>query len=234
MDRLTAAYKQFAERIDALSLRERGMVFAGVLGILFAIVNSAVFPRLQAEEKALQTTLNAKQQQVAALQAYIREAAARHGTDPNAAARARIASLKKLIDGQAGVSGVVSPAEMAKLVRAVLARHGSVSLVRLQNVPAEPFGDNKGPAITPNAIPGGTLAKPTPVNTEFAPILYKHGVRVEVEGRYPDLVSYLQSLERLPWRVMWGEVELSVEKHPTSRLTIVLYTLSADRAWIGM
>ena len=232
MDRVTAAYKQFAERIDALSLRERGMVFVGVLGLLFALVNTTVFPRLQAEEKALQTALTAKKQQIVALQTYIREAAERHGSDPNALTRARIASLKKLLDGQADVGGVVAPAEMAKLVRAVLAQHGSVSLVRLQNLPAEPFGEK--PAATPNGKPGVAPAQPLSVSTSLTPTLYRHGVRVEVEGRYPDLVSYLQSLERLPWRVMWGEVELSVEKHPTSRLTIVLHTLSADRAWIGM
>ena len=231
MNRIVAGYKQLAERIDALSLRERGMVFVGVLGLLFALVNTTVFPRLQAEEKALRDTLAAKQTQVAAMQTYIRDAAERHGTDPNAAARTRIAALKKLLEGQAGMSGVVSPSEMAKLVRLVLAQHGSVSLVRLQNLPAEPVGNaNNGELKTPAA----PTAQPMPVNANAGASLYRHGVRVEVEGRYADLVSYLQSLERLPWGVMWDEVQLSVEKHPTSRLSIVLYTLSAERSWIGM
>lgn len=231
MNRIVAGYKQLAERIDALSLRERGMVFVGVLGLLFALVNTTVFPRLQAEEKILRDALAAKKTQVAAMQGYIRDAALRHGGDPNAVARTRIAALKKLLDGQAGVSGVVAPSEMAKLVRLVLAQHGSVSLVRLQNLPAEPFGNAKNGEQTTPAAP---TMQPLAVSANAAATLYRHGVRVEVEGRYADLVSYLQSLERLPWSVMWDEVQLSVEKHPNARLSIVLYTLSAERSWIGM
>lgn len=234
MNRIVAGYKQLAERVDALSLRERGMVFVGVLGLLFALVNTTVFPRLQAEEKALRDTLAAKQTQVAAMRTYIRDAAERHGGDPNAAARTRIAALKKLLEGQAGVSGVVAPSEMAKLVRLVLAQHGSVTLVRLQNLPAEPVSEAKGDLKNGDLkAPAAAIAQPLPVSASAA-TLYRHGVRVEVEGRYADLVSYLKSLERLPWGVMWGEVQLGVEKHPTAHLSVVLYTLSAERAWIGM
>lgn len=226
MNRIIAMYKQVAERIDALSLRERGMVFVGVLGLLYALVNAAIFPRLQIEEKQLRDRLAAKQQQIATMQTFIHEAALRHGQDPNAAARARIQSLKQLLGNQAGTSGVVAPSEMAKLVKAVLAHHGSVSLVRLQNLPAEPFGNS--------IAPQPAAAKPVPVSVDTVGTLYRHGVKVEVQGGYVDLVSYLQALERLPWRVMWGEVQLTVEKHPTSRLTLTLYTLSSERAWIGM
>lgn len=224
MNRIVAGYKQLAERIDALSLRERGLVFAGVLGLLYASVNTVVFPRLQTEEKVLRESLAAKQTQVTAVRTYVRNAAERHGSDPNTAVRARIAALKKSLDGETGISGVVAPNEMAKLVRRVLARHGSVAPVRLQNLPAEPFGNAKNAG----------LKAPTAVSADAAATLYRHGVRVEVEGRYADLVSYLQSLERLPWGVMWDEVQLSVEKYPTARLSIVLYTLSAERSWIGM
>lgn len=223
---MIAGYKQIAERIDALSLRERAMVFVGVLGLLFALVNTTVFPGLQAEEKRLRNELAATQQQTATMQAFIHEAAGRHGSDPNAAARARIQSLKQLLGDQASVSAVVAPSEMAKLVKAVLVQHGTVSLVRLQNLPAEPFGNSNTPETA--------VAKPVAVSVVPVATLYRHGVKVEVQGGYADLVSYLQALERLPWRVMWGEVQLTVEKHPTSRLTLTLYTLSSERAWIGM
>lgn len=218
-----ARLKQFAERIDALSLRERGLVFAGALGALFVLANSLVFPDLRAKERALNDALMLKQQQVAVLRQHIQDAAMRQGKDPNEVLRARIAELKRSLGAvNVGVMGVVTPAEMAKLARALLAEH-NVQLARMANLPPEPFDGEK------REQKAGVM----PVETGTAG-LYRHGLRLEVRGSYADLVNYLQALERLEWQVLWGDVELRVEKHPTSRLSLTLYTLSPERAWIGM
>lgn len=218
-----ARVKQFADRIDALSLRERGLVFAGALGALFVLANSLVFPDLRAKERALSEALVLKQQQVAILRQHIQDAAVNQGKDPNEVLRARIAELKRSLGAaNVGAMGVVTPAEMAKLARALLAEH-NVQLARMANLPPEPLDSEKGERKTGvMAVEAGGAA------------LYRHGLRLEVRGSYADLVNYLQALERLPWQVLWGDVELRVEKHPTSRLSLTLYTLSPERAWIGM
>jgi len=64
--------------------------------------------------------------------------------------------------------------------------------------------------------------------------MYKHGLRIQLSGQYPDILRYLGALEALPWKVFWGEVQLQTEKYPVSRVTLVIYTLSLDEAWIGV
>ena len=53
-----------------------------------------------------------------------------------------------------------------------------------------------------------------------------------LEGGYADLLGYLKAMEALPQRVLWGAINLKVEQHPRSVLTLRVYTLSRDRAWL--
>ena len=56
----------------------------------------------------------------------------------------------------------------------------------------------------------------------------------EVFGAEPSgqQVSYLQAMEALPQRVLWGSVSLKVEQHPKSVLTLRVYTISRERHWL--
>jgi MSHA biogenesis protein MshJ len=91
---------------------------------------------------------------------------------------------------------------------------------------AAPNGAAPAPAATaaPAALPPG----------DGAP-LYRHGVEITVEGNYGDLMGYLSALESLPGpRLLWGGIKLKVEKHPTVQLSLTVYTLSLDRAWLEL
>lgn len=60
-------------------------------------------------------------------------------------------------------------------------------------------------------------------------------MELTVEGSYADLMDYLSSLESLPGpKLLWGGVALKVERHPTVQLTLTVYTLSLDRAWLQL
>ena len=64
--------------------------------------------------------------------------------------------------------------------------------------------------------------------------LYKHGVEITLSGSYPALLDYLARLENAPQKVLWGRLDLKVEKHPKTELKLVLYTLSLDPAWLAV
>jgi MSHA biogenesis protein MshJ len=51
-------------------------------------------------------------------------------------------------------------------------------------------------------------------------------VEVILTGSYLDLVQYLADLEKLPSTLLWGRIELQVERYPEVRLSLVVYTLS--------
>jgi MSHA biogenesis protein MshJ len=62
--------------------------------------------------------------------------------------------------------------------------------------------------------------------------LYRHGVQLTVEGSFADLMAYVQALEAMPQRVLWGSVGFKVEQYPKAALTLQLYTISRDRVWL--
>jgi MSHA biogenesis protein MshJ len=161
-----------------------------------------------------------------------------------------------LADTQAGLIG---PDRMVALLEQMLPKQGGVKIVGLKTLaPQDARLPLPAPSATPNAsmlpaaaasaVPAlaNTLATPPSaapapsVTTAVVPAtagapLFRHGVEITVEGAYGDLMGYLSSLEALPGpRLLWGGVKLKVEKHPTVQLSLTVYTLSLDRAWLEL
>lgn len=226
MDDLKQKLKQLAERIDALSVRERGLVFVSVLAVLYLVAYNVVFAPLRAEQARLERDLKSKYQQVQAVDKQLN--ALLTATDPAAdtvnrnklaALRQQLAELDANMDRM--TAGVVTPKEMAKLVEEMLTRNRNLALVKLEALPAT--------SIDGQARPAADSAAAT---TDVA--VYRHGMRIEFKGRYFDIVEYLKTLEKLPWKVFWGEVTLEADEYPVSKVTLVIYTLSRYPGWIGV
>jgi len=229
--------KDLADRIDALSLRERAMIFGGILGVLFAIAFNMIFAPMRTEQASLEKAITTKFEQTKTLQAEAQRLSVELVQDPNAANRARLTELKTVlaaIDTEVATvtRGLVSPKEMARMVEQILATNRMVQVVRIENLPSlslldEPTDDT--------AKPPKTGASPTPPPAPAPGVgLYKHGMRIQVKGNYLDIIRVLRSMEGLPWKVFWGEVSVKTEKYPQSHATVVIFTLNQDRAWIGI
>lgn len=217
-----ASLKSLGDRIDALNLRERALVFAGVLGVLLVFATNYLFPSLQSQQKQLESELKVKRDQARVLYAQTEGLAKTAQRDTEAEQRARIAELKAKLHGLEGPAApgaqqVVTPRETVRLVRELLTRNRSLQLVRLENLPATAL------------VPAAGADAPAPAAGQ----IYRHGLRVQVRGQYRDIARYLQALEALPWRVYWGEVHLETQVYPHSELTVVIYTLSPNSEWIG-
>jgi MSHA biogenesis protein MshJ len=116
-------------------------------------------------------------------------------------------------------SSLVGAAEMVPVLDRLLAQTGGVRLRSMQSLGRSEVGP---PAASPA----------TPADAKTAGTLYRHGVELHVEGSYADVLAYVQAIEAMPQRVLWGGLQLKVEQHPLVVLTLRLYTLSADRNWL--
>jgi MSHA biogenesis protein MshJ len=214
-------FKPLMERIDAMSLRERAFVFLVVIGaMVFAAMQFLFFP-LRAEHDGIRKQLAAKNQQVESMHQQVQVLLGGGGDDsPQKQVLAGLEQQLKQLDDDLNkmTSGMVSPQQMAKLLEQVLARHQGIELVKIETLPkALAFGETV------------TVGTDKPAGA----VVYRHGVRLQVKGRYFDVVNYLKALEALPWKVYWGEVALESDKYPVSRVTLVIYTLSRNPGWIG-
>jgi MSHA biogenesis protein MshJ len=64
--------------------------------------------------------------------------------------------------------------------------------------------------------------------------LYKHGVEIRLEGSYADLYAWMSQLESTQRKLLWGDVRFTVVEHPRSVLSLTVYTLSTDKAWLAI
>ena len=59
------------------------------------------------------------------------------------------------------------------------------------------------------------------------------GITVDrLEGSYQELTAYLERLEAAKPKLLWSSVSLSAEDHPRLVLTLTVYSLSLERAWL--
>ena len=58
------------------------------------------------------------------------------------------------------------------------------------------------------------------------------GQVAKLEGSYQELTAYLERLEQAKPKLLWSSVSLSAEDHPRLVLTLTVYSLSLERAWL--
>lgn len=232
-------WKRIEARINALTLRERAMVFAATVAVLVAMTNFLFLDPLFARQKAVSTQIKMEQQQIAAIQQEIQQRVKARSADPDMAMRERLRVLKmqsEKIHGElAGMQrGLVSPDKMAALLEDLLARNGKLQLISLKTLPASPLveAQEETAAPAPAQTAGSTMTKQA--DKASVETLYKHGVEIVVQGSYPDITNYLTQLEGMPWQLFWAGAVLNADAYPKVNLKLTLFTLSLDKQWLNI
>lgn len=224
---MKAQLVQLKNRIGALSLRERAMVFAAACALVVYAGHALVLAPQLARQKLLQTQIDGQHASLAALDSAITGRVQAYQRDPDAPARARLDTIKGEMTqlGQELLAlehGLVPPERMGPLVDGILRANGRLKLVSMRTL-----------AVEPVAAPGATAVVPAGT-TPPAPLLYRHGVEVTVRGNYLDMVDYMSALDAMPTRMFWGRAQLDVDTYPAARLTLTLHTVSLDRQWMKL
>ena len=238
MSALKAQWQRLADRVDAMSLRERALIFLAIAAALIVLVNAVLIDPLLTRHKKLQQQITQTQEKTSAMQTQIQALVKTWNVDPDTALRARLAQLREQSDKTGKTlediqSGLVPPQRMSALLEDILRHNSSLRLVALKTLPVKILGE---PETALDGKAAGEAGKPVqaqkPVTS--ASIVYKHGVEITVEGSYLDLLRYLTEIESLPWHMFWGNADLEVQKYPQVTLTLRLYTLSLDKAWLAI
>lgn len=234
-------WQRIAGKIDALTLRERVIIFAMLACILVVLINTLLLEAQYARQSSLSQKIKQERSQIAGMQIEIQQKVQEHSVDPDAARRVRLASLKQqasqmqaaLADTQ---KGLVPPEKMASLLEDILKRNGRLRLLSLKTLPVGSLIKDDATDVksesTNSAAP--TLAANAKKNIRPVGDVYKHGVELTVQGSYLDMMNYMTELESMPWQVFWGKARLSVDEYPQTTLTLTLFTLSLDKKWLNL
>ena len=229
--------QRLATRIDALTLRERVLLFAAAAAVFLFLAHFFSLGPMYARQDLLRTQIVQQQNNLEGIDNEIREKVQAFQADPDAPAREKIATVRAQLDSlalslRAMQNGLVPPERMAPLVESILRANGRLQLVSMRTLPVEPVMGGAKPQAAP-AAGAATSAAPADVARPAA-LLYRHGVEVTVRGNYLDMIGYMAALESMPTQLFWGGARLEAETWPASRLTLTLYTLSLDAKWMKL
>jgi len=235
---MKARLKAYQNKYDALSMRERVVVLIGSIGLLLFIANTFLLSPLQGKAKTRFLVIAGQRAEIEKLVPQIENMKSANVQDPDYAAKARIRQIEgriAAIDTELkGMQGqMVPPEKMAGLLEDVLKRNKRLQLVALRTLPLSNLQDDrkKENASTP-AVAGAAQVPAAVVVSDIG--IFKHGIEIKLRGNYLDMLDYLGMLEKMPWRMHWSELKLETSGNDKPMLTIVLYTLSLDKAWLTL
>ncbi|MCG6866309.1 MAG: hypothetical protein LJE58_12880 [Thiogranum sp.] len=210
---IKARLQPWLDRVDALELRERILLMAAGIAVMFLLVDNLwLQPTLKAQRVAeqqiadLEIKLNSLQQNAGLLSMHSTAdpLAPRHQHRDQL--RAELADLNDRILNQLGA--LVEPAQAAKVLEQLLGRHTGLKLATL-SASTEPLSD-----MTIGAA-------------SDSPGLARYQVDMVVKGSYLEVLKYLASLESLPWKFFWQKANFQSTEYPHAETRLQLYTLGA-------
>lgn len=219
MTALTARIDQLRARIDERNLRERILLLAAVVVVLFLLWDIAVrSPLAERQQVAAERIdqLERQQQDLRTTEQTLRgeldELAADTGADRVAELRREIAQIDR--DLAERTARVVSPSQMVAVLRDMVQADANLTLNALENLEVdEIIAEDRDDGV---------------------PRVFRHRVRVVASGDFFTVLGYLQRLEDLDWQLQWDDLHITTQTYPRARVTILLSTLSLDEGWIGV
>jgi len=216
--RIPDSVAKYVKRIDAMSLRERVLVFLGAAAIIVAIANDLLIEPILQRQKVNAQKNQQQQDEIRAMQLQL-QAYAQARLSAGALAKkqrlekrkADLAALDRDLGGKQGE--LVTPERMTRTLAEILRRNPEIELVNLRSLP--PTGLTQ--------VPGAGAGSAA---------LYRHGIEVTVSGTYFKMLDYIAELERNPARIFWGSLDLRAVAYPSMSLRVTLYTLSPEKTWL--
>jgi MSHA biogenesis protein MshJ len=215
-------YKQLSIKFIKVSLREQVLIlFCGVALVVLIMYTSLLEPLLESSKK-LKLNGNSAEREITSLTGQVARLTGKLNIKPNDPVLERISVLQRQIesiDTQLGaqISSLIPANKMAGMLESVLTGSKRLKLVELRSIPPIPL-----------------MLKQTEADVEQKVGLYRHGVTLIFEGSYFDIQQHLEKLESLPWQFYWKKFDYLVGDYPTASVELEIYTLSTNKAFIGI
>ncbi len=212
IERLAPAREWF----EARNFRERIVLAAAACAGIVLLREAALWAPARQRLHDAEAQVVSVEAQKGALQAELDALDQQEALDPDAAVRRQldtfdrqVGTLDEKLDGQA--LQLIAPEQARAVLQALIANVRGLRMVGLQTEPARALFDAEGLDL---------------------PVLYRHGLVIDLEGDYLALLGYLRSLEQLPWRLYWYGLEVAADEPGARRFRLRLYTVSLRKEWI--
>lgn len=219
---LDQQYHKLSAKFQERSLREQILIlFSGLVIVVLMMYSFLLESVLDNSEKLQQNSRSADKEmtsfagQVATLTEQLK-------IDQNVPVREKIDVLKRQIRNideqlEAQTDNLVPSNKMAGMLETVLAGSKNLKLIKLQSIAPVPV-----------------LLEQSKEGEKPKVGLYRHGITLAFEGKYFDIQRYLEKLESLQWQFYWKKFDYLVGDYPNANVELEIYTLSTNKAFIGI
>ena len=203
-------------------LRERIMLCGMAVALVFFLIDTTINQPVNRERDRIDLGMTRGLEEVERLQ---QEETMLSNIELTEAERRVIDELKHLnqqlreIETQMGakIADLIPPREIVSVLEELLAEDQSLKLISLRSRPPARIGSDQD------------------LNGADPKLgLYRHGLRIEIEGGFHATLNYLKRLENSEWNLLWDRFEFRVDQYPKATITIDLHTLSDREEWIGV
>jgi MSHA biogenesis protein MshJ len=216
------SWRTVADKIDALSLRERALVLLSVVAVLYLLWDFLLYQPVYQSRASVMTDLRTVEQRITAMEQEEAILIQTLGSEPDRDLKLHMADLENRMAAlDANLSelsvGLVPVDKLAAILQDVLAKTETLQLQSLQTLPVEKLALNV--KTDADAASAG---------------VYKHTVAITVKGSYFQVLDYLKKLEAMTWRFYWDELRYQQDNYPNGLFEIRVYTLSTDEGFFGV
>ena len=208
--------QQILERFEALTGREKLIVGVTLLAAVWGCVDNFLLTPAHTKQQQLKQQISTLKMQLSTSKSTAEKIQQHHRINPNQSnqqqlktIKSKIAQLREQIN--IGEKIFVTPQMMTTVLRDVL-KHHQLKLIKLETIPVTNLSNSE----------------------HQHPWVFRHGLIMTFSGSYFATLKYLQSLESMPWRFYWDNINYQVKNYPIAEVTIQVYTLSFHEEWLGV
>lgn len=211
---LKAKYKEISLKFSKQSRREQIMIIVAIVVVaVFPLYMNLVDPainkikKVKAEQNTIIEETSNTQLELNNILVQLQEDPAEALRKEKEEIQIKIKNLDEDLTSQ--TVDLIPAYEMPGMLKDVLANTSGLTLLSMKNE-------------TPKVL----------IEQENGVSLYRHGTTIVLQGSYLSVLSYLQLLENLNKKFIWGTLNYEVKEYPKGVVQIHVYTLSSNKDFI--
>lgn len=233
-------------KVQALSQRERQLLLLSLVVAIYMLFSLLLFSPMDAQQQRMEKEIEKIETDMLVQSGLKQTYEIGIAGDPDRVKKRQLDSLKQRLSSLdnelAELSVGLVPAErLPQLLKDVLSRSGVLILSAVETLPItemslvgralDTAANNNSDAVDSVTEQDENLTasnRPVEVSGGESAGVFKHSVRVSLEGSFFPVIEYLKTLEGLPWKLFWQQMRYSVDDYPVARVDFEVYTLSTE------
>jgi MSHA biogenesis protein MshJ len=222
----------YSQKFITLSSREQILLLLSGLALIFFIMSFLFIDQQQAQANNFDKQIETMRKGNSTLDILIKDYQIAIARDTDLETNKTIEQLNvelNEIDNKLSRlnKDLISPNQMRTALIKLLALEPGVSLLSFELIAAQPLLKSD----TDNLL---KISKKQVTSGNVSLNVYKHVMKIKLSGEYFQLRNYLAQLEQLNWTFFWQDFHLEVKEYPLNEVDITIYSLGANKEFVGV